>query len=87
MTDFSNRSVDAAEAADKETLRNLTTNDEIVQFLRDRWDDTTLDDLVHDAKSEEATEINNDGLDAQVEYLADDSPVEFARALADRLYG
>jgi hypothetical protein len=30
-----------------------------------------LDDLVHDLKSEEASEINNNGPEAQVEFLLD----------------
>ena len=29
-----------------------------------------LDDLVHEAKGEEAASINNEGLEAQIEYLS-----------------
>ena len=32
-------------------------------------EDVDLDDLVHEVKAGEATDINNDGLDAQLTYL------------------
>ncbi len=33
------------------------------------FDDGDLDDLVHDAKSQEASSINNEGVEAQVRFL------------------
>jgi hypothetical protein len=85
--DLSLRDVDTAEAIDAAALRKLTTKEAISEFLQERWNEDVLDDLVHDAKSEEAAELNNNGIDAQIAYLADDNPAELARALADRLYG
>lgn len=44
-------------------------NELVVLATRRRVSPEQLDDQVHDAASEQAAEINNDGLDAQIEYL------------------
>ncbi len=44
-----------------------------------------LDDLVHDAYSRQASQTNNDGLEAQVRYLAESYGTEGARSLLSGL--
>lgn len=48
-------------------------DDMIRDLIQDICGDTgnVLDDLVHEAKAEEAASINNDGVDAQIAYLVD----------------
>jgi hypothetical protein len=78
-----------AEEADAKILASITTADELEQFLLDHWDEHVLVDDIHESKSAEAAEINNEGMAAQITYLAGDSDVDIpalARALAERLY-
>ena len=46
---------------------------ELADSLREDYDEDlvceVLDEMVHDAKGEEAAAINNDGLESQLEYL------------------
>lgn len=37
----------------------------------EKFDQDELDDMVHEAKGEEAAAINNQGREAQIEYLAE----------------
>jgi hypothetical protein len=51
-------------------------------------DDAPLDDLVHDLKSREASQINNEGLESQLAYILDrlgpdEAAEEVARILGD----
>ena len=78
-----------AEDADAKILASITTADELEQFLLEHWHEQILDDEVHDSKSHEASQINNEGMAAQITYLAGDSDVDIpplARTLAERLY-
>lgn len=43
----------------------MTTREELVK----EFEAGDLDELVHDAKGEEAANINNGGIDAQLDYL------------------
>lgn len=45
---------------------------ELVAELESRGvDPSSLDEMVHEAKSREASSINNQGLEAQIEYLVE----------------
>lgn len=46
-----------------------------LQRSRKASDDGALDELVHDAKSAEASGVNNEGLESQLEYLLGDDRV------------
>ena len=37
----------------------------------EKLDQDSLDELVHEAKGEEAADINNQGREAQIDYLSD----------------
>ena len=60
------------DSKDKMLLR-LESSDagsfEELRLLSELLDEETLDGLVHDVKSEEASSINNDGKEAQVRFL------------------
>lgn len=86
-SDLGLRDVDAAEAIDAATLAAITDADELEEFLRDRWGENVLDDDVHSAKSMEASDINNEGLAAQIAYLSDGDIGGLAHTLVDQLYG
>jgi hypothetical protein len=76
-----------AEESDAKMLASITDADTLEQFLVDHWGEQVLDDDVHDAKSAEASQINNDGMGAQIAYLAGSADVSaLARTLAERLY-
>jgi len=47
--------------------------------------DDELDDLVHDAKAAEASDVNNAGVDAQLEYLLEANGEQFIRSLLSSL--
>lgn len=78
-----------AEAADEEHLRGITDATEAIEFIQERWSDAELliGDAVHDAKGEEAADINNAGIYSQLEYLTGERPEWFGKAAADILYG
>lgn len=59
------------------------TKDELIAALKEKFEGTdhALDDHVHDAKAGEGSEINNNGLEAQLEYLYETNGHEFLESL------
>jgi len=51
------------------SAQNSESLQERLQALVGQLQDEDLDEAVHDAKSEEATKVNNGGVEEQVEYL------------------
>lgn len=45
------------------------TREELFRAIKARYSEADLDDEVHQAKSQEASDINNQGIDVQLEYL------------------
>jgi len=41
----------------------------LIEKLKKTIEESELDEIVHDLKAEEASTINNAGIDAQIEYL------------------
>ena len=48
---------------------SMTTQKDSIKDLITRCHDTDLDDIVHDLKSQEASDINNGGAKAQIDYI------------------
>jgi len=57
--------------AEERKTRNQALARLFVQIKEKNFTAGDLDDLVHDAKSEEASDINNQGIESQVQYLVD----------------
>jgi predicted RNase H-like nuclease len=61
--------------AAREAMNNATKEEEmtaasLLALLGDlKWESEDIDDIVHNCKSREGSNINNGGLDTQVEYL------------------
>jgi len=45
--------------------------------IKERYDECDLDEHVHEIKFEQASEINNQGMDAQLEFLAEQCGVDW----------
>lgn len=91
------RTIEEAERIDRAELASLTEITDIADFLVVRWGDCSqlgdtaqcvLDGLVHDVKSDEASQINNSGVREQLAYLINSHGAEetFAEFLAETLY-
>jgi hypothetical protein len=50
---------------------------EILQKIRERYTSIDLDEHVHELKSQEASEINNRGMDYQLHYLITERGVDW----------
>jgi hypothetical protein len=59
----------------------MTTEELIAKVGELDLDPEDLDEFVHEAKAEEASKINNGGLDVQVEYLVECFGIEHAAKL------
>jgi len=50
----------------------MTRNELIARLLKAGIESSSLDDIVHDAASQEASNANNGGLDDQINFLIDE---------------
>jgi len=50
---------------------------DVFRKIKERFDSIDFDSHVHELKSQEASEINNAGLDAQLEYLEEVAGVDW----------
>jgi hypothetical protein len=60
-----------ADRKQRERLARLEASERLVSSISEGTSEQALDDIVHDVKSREASNINNEGWQSQIDFLLD----------------